>query len=101
MGVAVAVLWGTALLGGLVPQDGVSWQGHLFGAVGGVSAARLLRRERPRAERPLTMEVTVRLFAMLRERAGLGPRWCWSCRRAHGWGTRSTRSRVWPRGSRS
>jgi membrane associated rhomboid family serine protease len=50
VGVAVAVLWGTALLGGLVPQEGVSWQGHLFGAIGGVLAARVLRRERPRAE---------------------------------------------------
>ena len=48
VGLAVAVLWGTALLGGLVPQEGVSWQGHLFGAIGGVLAARVLRRERPR-----------------------------------------------------
>ena len=48
VGVGVAVLWGTALLGGLVPQDGVSWQGHLFGAIGGVLAARVMRRERPR-----------------------------------------------------
>lgn len=40
--VLVALLWGTALLGGLVPQEGVSWQAHLFGALGGVIAARLL-----------------------------------------------------------
>ena len=46
IGVGVAVVWGTALLGGLVPQEGVSWQGHLFGAVGGVIAAWVLRRER-------------------------------------------------------
>jgi membrane associated rhomboid family serine protease len=26
----------------------VSWQGHLFGAVGGVVAARVLHRARPR-----------------------------------------------------
>jgi membrane associated rhomboid family serine protease len=38
----VAVLWGGALLGGLLPEEGISWQGHLFGAVGGVLAARLL-----------------------------------------------------------
>jgi len=43
---AVAVLWGGALLGGLVPEEGVSWQGHFFGAVGGVLAARLLMRDR-------------------------------------------------------
>jgi membrane associated rhomboid family serine protease len=46
MGAAVAVIWGGVLLGGLVPQDGISWQGHLFGAIGGVVAARLLARPR-------------------------------------------------------
>ena len=50
VGVAVVLLWGTALLGGLVPQEGVSWQAHLFGAIGGVLAARVLRRERPREQ---------------------------------------------------
>ena len=45
----VAVLWGGALLGGLLPEEGISWQGHLFGAVGGVLAARLLARDRARA----------------------------------------------------
>ena len=44
--IGVAAIWGTALLGGLVPQDGVSWQGHFFGAVGGVLAARVLARPR-------------------------------------------------------
>ena len=46
IGLGVAAIWGTALLAGLVPQDGVSWQGHFFGAVGGVLAARVLRRDR-------------------------------------------------------
>jgi membrane associated rhomboid family serine protease len=46
VGVVVALIWGTALLGGLAPQDGVSWQGHLFGAVGGVIAARVFARGR-------------------------------------------------------
>ncbi len=42
--VVVVLFLGGALLGGLVPRAGVSWQGHLFGAVGGVLAARLLAR---------------------------------------------------------
>ena len=48
IGVAVALVWGGVLLGGLVPQEGISWQGHLFGAVGGVVAARLLSPARER-----------------------------------------------------
>ncbi len=46
MGIGVAVLWGTALLSSLAPQPGVSWQGHFFGAVGGLSAAFVLRKNR-------------------------------------------------------
>ena len=46
VGAVVAVVYGSALLGGLVPEDGVSWQGHFFGAVGGLVAARMLMRER-------------------------------------------------------
>ena len=42
VGALVVVVYGSALLGGLVPEDGVSWQGHFFGAVGGVVAARVL-----------------------------------------------------------
>jgi membrane associated rhomboid family serine protease len=48
IGLGVAAIWGTALLGGLLPQDGVSWQGHFFGAVGGVLAAWMLRRDAAR-----------------------------------------------------
>jgi membrane associated rhomboid family serine protease len=46
IGLVVGAVWGTALLGGLLPQEGISWQAHFFGAVGGVLAARALRRER-------------------------------------------------------
>jgi membrane associated rhomboid family serine protease len=42
IGAVVALLWGGALLAGLEPQQGISWQGHLFGAIGGVVAARVL-----------------------------------------------------------
>jgi membrane associated rhomboid family serine protease len=53
VGVVVLAIYGTTLVFGLVPTPGVSWQGHLFGAVGGVVAARMLhgvsRRTSPAA----------------------------------------------------
>ena len=42
IGVVVFLLYSGALLGVLPGQPGVSWQGHLFGAIGGFVAARLL-----------------------------------------------------------
>lgn len=51
VGVAVLVVYGTTLLFGFVPTPGVSWQGHLFGAIGGVLAARLLHARREPAAR--------------------------------------------------
>jgi membrane associated rhomboid family serine protease len=48
-GVLVALLYGSSLLLGLVPQEGISWQAHLFGAIGGLVAARVLARRRPTA----------------------------------------------------
>jgi membrane associated rhomboid family serine protease len=52
LGVAVLAVWGTTLLRGLVPEDGISWQGHFFGAVGGIVAAWLLHRRASRADAP-------------------------------------------------
>jgi membrane associated rhomboid family serine protease len=46
--VVVVLFLGGALLGGLVPRAGVSWQGHFFGAVGGMLAAWMLSK-RPSA----------------------------------------------------
>ena len=46
VGLLVLGLYGTTLLLSLVPTPGVSWQGHLFGAIGGVLAARVLARPR-------------------------------------------------------
>jgi membrane associated rhomboid family serine protease len=50
-GLVVGAIWGGALLSSIVPHYGVSWQGHVCGAIGGVIAAYLLRRERP-AKKP-------------------------------------------------
>lgn len=46
VGLVILGTYGTTLLFGLVPVPGVSWQGHLFGAVGGVVAARVLDSRR-------------------------------------------------------
>ena len=44
VGVAIGAYYGTSILWGVLPTNtGVSWQGHLFGLVGGVAAAFLLR----------------------------------------------------------
>jgi membrane associated rhomboid family serine protease len=51
VGVLVVVVWGATLVEGVVPQEGISWQGHLFGAIGGVVAARAVHR-RPAAGAP-------------------------------------------------
>jgi len=42
VGVLVIALYGSTLALGFLPAPGVSWQGHVFGAVGGVVAARAL-----------------------------------------------------------
>jgi membrane associated rhomboid family serine protease len=51
VGAIVVAIWGFALLQGVLPQDRISWQAHVFGAVGGVVAASLLagRRREPAA----------------------------------------------------
>lgn len=46
LGVVVAVLYYSLLWGVLPNEPGVSWQGHLFGLIGGVLAAWVLRRRR-------------------------------------------------------
>ena len=43
-GLAVIAVYGATLLFSLVPHPGISWQGHLFGAIGGIVAARVLDR---------------------------------------------------------
>jgi membrane associated rhomboid family serine protease len=51
VGVVVIGVYGGTLLFGLAPHDGISWQGHLFGGVGGVVAARVLDRRTLREAR--------------------------------------------------
>lgn len=43
LGILVFVVYGSALWGVLPGQPGISWEGHLFGAVGGAVAAWWLR----------------------------------------------------------
>jgi membrane associated rhomboid family serine protease len=58
IGAVVGLLWGGALLAGLEPREGISWQGHLFGAIGGVLAAWLLaRRPAAPATRPAARSI--------------------------------------------
>lgn len=42
----IALGFYSSLIAGLVPQDAVSWEGHLFGLVGGVVAAKALAEPR-------------------------------------------------------
>lgn len=55
IGLVIGFYYGLEALAGLSPMlDGVSWQGHLGGAVGGVASAYGLRRDRDRGARRLT-----------------------------------------------
>jgi membrane associated rhomboid family serine protease len=48
VGLLIALLYGWQLLGVLPTDERISWQGHLFGFIGGVLAAILMRRRRVR-----------------------------------------------------
>ena len=60
VGLLVLVVLGGALLSGLEPQTGISWQGHLFGAIGGVVAARLLAPAQREAGAPADLTALTR-----------------------------------------
>jgi membrane associated rhomboid family serine protease len=46
LSIIVGVLYGGAIWGVLPTQPGISWEGHLFGFIGGILAARLLARRK-------------------------------------------------------
>ncbi|MFJ8924802.1 rhomboid family intramembrane serine protease [Streptomyces sp. NPDC102415] len=46
VGVLIAAVYGSLLWGVLPTDSGISWQGHLFGLIGGVAAAFFFRRPR-------------------------------------------------------
>jgi membrane associated rhomboid family serine protease len=52
IGLVVGVVWGGALISSIVPQQGISWQGHACGAVAGVIAAWVLASRRARQTPP-------------------------------------------------
>jgi len=47
LSILIGVVYGGLLWGMLPGQSGISWQGHVFGFVGGIAAARLLAQNRP------------------------------------------------------
>lgn len=53
--VLIGILYGWQLQGVLPGQIGISWEGHLFGFIGGVVAAILFRRRRPKGAGRLTI----------------------------------------------
>lgn len=55
LGVLVLLIYGGMLFGILPGQPGVSWQGHLFGAVGGAIAAFVLAEPRREAPTPVRL----------------------------------------------
>ncbi len=54
--IILLILYGGVLWGVLPLESGVSWQGHLFGFIGGILAAYILARRNPEAFAPKPIE---------------------------------------------
>jgi len=63
LAVVLFMVYGGALLGVLPGQPGISWQGHLFGAIGGLLAARLVASADRSRSRPTGPSQPPRLAA--------------------------------------
>lgn len=63
---AVFVLFGGALWGVLPGQEGISWQGHLFGLLGGILAAKWLHQAPAAASAPARRVATASRVERLR-----------------------------------
>jgi membrane associated rhomboid family serine protease len=59
LGVAALLLYGGVLWGVLPGQPGISWEGHLFGFIGGAAAARVLVSSKPHTASPQTVQSRV------------------------------------------
>ncbi|MEU7633618.1 rhomboid family intramembrane serine protease [Nocardia sp. NPDC049220] len=59
LGLVVLVLYGSLLWGVLPGQPGISWQGHLFGAVGGLFAGWVLSGDERRRRRGDRAEISL------------------------------------------
>lgn len=59
LGVVVLVFYGSLLWGVLPGQDGISWQGHLFGAMGGLLAGWVLSSDERRHRRQLRTGISL------------------------------------------
>ena len=57
----VGLLYGWQLIGILPTDEPISWQGHLFGLLGGLIAAILFRRRSPRRDDPYRSDSTLSL----------------------------------------
>lgn len=44
---AIAIFLYSGIVFGVIPQAGISWEGHLFGVIAGIAAARILRTNDP------------------------------------------------------
>jgi len=47
------VFYGGTVTTGVIPTEGISWEGHLFGFIAGIAAAKLLARKRQTSQEEL------------------------------------------------